>query len=104
MKRIILLSFSAAVFVLSSLCCQAHERDYNTLKGLSFGVGLPFECKDLPGAGMTFNIGYDCAYPINDQFALGFYLTGGGGFWGEYKQYSNIDHFHPVFRLTAGLI
>ena len=80
------------------------ERDFNTLKGLSFGVGIPFECRDLPGAGMTFNIGYDCAYPINDHLAMGFYLTGGGGFWGEYKKYSDVDHFHPVFRLAAGLM
>ena len=107
MKRIYLLSFSVAVFLLSTLCCQAKERDYNTLKGLSFGVGLPFECRDLPGAGMTFNIGYDCLFPLstlNSPLYLGFYLTGGGGFWGEYKKYSDVDHFHPVFRLTAGLM
>ena len=54
------------------------ERDYKTLKALSFGVGLPFEMRDLPGAGLTANIGYDCAYPVNDHFAMGFYLTGGG--------------------------
>ena len=80
------------------------ERDYKTLKALSFGVGLPFEMRDLPGAGLTANIGYDCAYPVNDHFAMGFYLTGGGGFWGEFEKYSDIDHFHPVFRLTAGLM
>ena len=91
-----------AILAICSLTAFA-ERDYNTLKGLSFGAGIPFECKDLPGAGMSFNIGYDCAYPINDQFALGFYLTGGGG-WGEYKKYSSVDHFHTVFRLTAGLM
>ena len=80
------------------------ERDYKTLKGFSFGVGLPFEMRDLPGAGLTVNIGYDCAYPVNNRFAMGFYLTGGGGFWGEFKKYSDVDHFHPVFRLTAGLM
>ena len=80
------------------------ERDYKTLKGFSFGVGLPFEMRDLPGAGLIVNIGYDCAYPVNDRFAMGFYLTGGGGFWGEFKKYSDVDHFHPVFRLTAGLM
>ena len=80
------------------------ERDYKTLKALSFGVGLPIEMRDLPGAGMTFNIGYDCAYPVKDNFYMGFYLTGGGGFWGEFKRYSDVDHFHPVFRLTAGLM
>ena len=80
------------------------ERDYKTLKGFSFGVGLPFEMRDLPGAGFTVNIGYDCAYPVNDHFAMGFYLTGAGGFWGEFKKYSDYDHFHVTFRLTAGLM
>ena len=80
------------------------ERDYKTLKGLSFGVGLPIECRDLPGMGLSANIGYDCAYPINDKFALGFYLTGGGGFWGEFEKYSNVDNTHITFRLTAGLM
>lgn len=80
------------------------ERDYKTLKGFSFGVGLPFEMRDLPGAGLTVNIDYDCAYSVNNRFAMGFYLTGGGGFWGEFKKYSDIDHFHPAFRLTAGLM
>ena len=80
------------------------ERNYNILKGLDFGMGIPFECRDLPGMGATFNIGYSSAYPVNEQFALGFYLTGGGGFWGEFKQYSSVDHTHVTFRLTAGLM
>ena len=104
MKRIILLSFSLPLFLLSTLCCQAQERDYNTLKGLSWGIGLPIECRDLPGMGLTANIGYDCAYPVNDHFGMGFYLTGGGGFWGEFKKYSAVDHYHVAFRLTAGLM
>ena len=83
---------------------QYDTRDYTTLKGMSVGVGFPFECRDLPGAGLSFNLGYDCAYPIGDHFAVGYYLTGGGGFWGEFKQYSDIDNRHVVFRLTAGLM
>ena len=104
-KHFCLWSFSVAVLCLLSLptFAQKAERDYNTLKGLSFGVGLPIEMRDLPGMGLTFNIGYDCAYKVKDDFYMGFYLTGGGGFWGEFKQYSTVDHFHPVFRLTAGL-
>ena len=54
--------------------------------------------------GLSANIGYDCAYPINNQLALGFYLNGGGGFWGEFKKYSNVDNCHITFRLTAGLM
>ena len=83
---------------------QYDTRDYTTLKGASIGIGFPFECRDLPGAGTSFNLGYDCAYPIGDHLALGFYLTGGGGFWGEFKPYSDIDNRHVVFRLTAGLM
>ena len=100
MKR----SFISILIVIVGLTAYAQERDYNTLKGLSFGIGVPFELRDLPGMGTTFNIGYDCAYPINDRFALGFYLTGGGGFWQEFANYSNIDKAHVVFRLTAGLM
>ena len=110
MKRVYILSLVLALQMLLPSSFQfssfisAQERDYTTLKGLSFGAGLPIEMRDLPGAGMTLNIGYDCAYPVNDRFAMGFYLTGGGGFWGEFKQYSTTDHFHTVFRLAAGLM
>ena len=100
MKKIII----AALALMVSAMTFAQERDYNTLKGLSFGLGLSIECRDLPGMGATLNIGYDCAYPINDRFAMGFYLTGACGFWGEFKQYSTVDHTHVVFRLTAGLM
>lgn len=105
MKRYLIL----AVLAICSMVAFSQEqtaatRDYTTLKGFSFGVGLPLECHDLPGAGMSFNIGYDCAYPVNERFAMGFYLTGGGGFWGEYKKYSEVDHFHATFRIAAGLM
>lgn len=83
MKKTIIL----ALALISSVTVFA-QRDYTTLKGLSFGLGIPFEFKDLPGMGATLNIGYDCAYPVSDNFAMGFYLTGGGGFWSEYKKYS----------------
>ena len=64
-----------ALIVSAMTFAQKAERDYTTLKGLSFGVGLPIEMRDLPGMGMTLNIGYDCAYPVNDRLAVGFYLT-----------------------------
>ena len=92
------------LLITNTLAFSQYTRDYTTLKGASIGVGFPFECRDLPGAGVSFNLGYDCAYPVNDHFALGFYLNGGGGFWGEFKQYSEIDSQHVVFRLTAGLM
>ena len=100
-------SIILVIALIVSAMTFAQERDYNTLKGLSFGVGLPLEFRDLPGAGLTFNIGYDCLFPLptlNSPFYLGFYLTGGGGFWGEYKKYSAVDNMHVTFRLAAGLM
>ena len=110
MRRIYRISLVLALLVLLpsffqfSSFISAQERDFTTIKGLTFGIGLPFECCDLPGAGLTANIGYDATWRLNDNLALGFYLTGGGGFWGEFKKYSDTDHFHAVFRLTAGLL
>ena len=97
-------SIIVVIALMVSAMTFAQERDMNTLKALSFGAGIPIEMRDLPGAGMTLNIGYDCAYPVNDQLAMGFYLVGRGGFWGEFKQYSTEDHFHTAFGLTAGLM
>ena len=99
-----------SIILLALLCCvtafakEKAERDYTTLKGLSWGVALPIECRDLPGMGLSANIGCDCAYRVNDRFAMGFYLTAGGGFWGEFVQYSVYDHYHITFRLNAGLM
>ena len=101
MKKSIIIAVT--LLVSAMMFAQKAEREYQTLKGLSWGVGLPIEMRDLPGAGLTLNVGYDCAYRVQDNFYMGFYLTGGGGFWGEFKKYSDVDHFHPVFRLTAGL-
>ena len=99
MKKLIII----VIALLCSIVAFA-ERDYKILKGLSFGVGLPIECRDLPGMGLSANIGYDCAYPVNDKFALGFYLIGGFGFWSEFDKYSNIDDAHVTFRLATGLM
>ena len=43
---VILLAMNALAFAQSNT-----TKDYTTLKGLSFGVGVPLECKDLPGMG-----------------------------------------------------
>lgn len=96
-----------ALAVLVSLTVMAQEkapRDYNTLKALSFGVGLPNEFRDLKASGMNVHIGYDCAYPVNDKFAMGFYVNAGGGFVAEWKKYSDYDHYHVMVRLSAGLM
>ena len=93
--------------ILIALLCSVvafAERDYKTLQGLSWSIAFPIECRDLPGMGLSGNIGYDCAYPVNDHFAMGFYLTVGGGFWGEFVKYSDYDHYHITFRLNGGIM
>lgn len=102
MKKSIIIAVTLLVSAMTF--AQKAERDYNVLKGLSWGLGLPIEMRDLPGMGEALNIGYDCAYPVNDRFALGFYLTGGFGYWSEFKQYSTVDRTHVTFRLAAGLM
>ena len=79
------LVIAIALVVSAVACAQKTARDHSTLKGISFGVDIPFECRDLPGAGVTLNVGFDRTYRMTGRWALGFYLTGGGGFWGEYK-------------------
>lgn len=103
MKRKIVIAITLMMSVV--VCAQNKaERDFSTLKGISLGLGVPFECRDLPGAGVTLNLGFDRTYRMNDRWALGFYLTGGGGFWGEYKKFSDNDRLHVAFRLAAGVM
>ena len=104
MKKIICFAGALMMSVMMWAQDTIPTRDFSTLKGLSFSVGVPFEMRDLPGAGASLNIGYDCAYPVNDRFALGFYPTGGGGLWAEFEHYSNIDNEHITFRLTGGVM
>ena len=107
MKKTILLAITLIVSVIAFAQEEQDtrvDRDFTVLKGLSFGVGLPIECRDLPGAGVTLNIGYDRTWPVNENLRMGFYLTGGGGLWSEFKRYSDVDNEHVVFRLAAGLM
>lgn len=99
MRKSILLAlalvFSAVVFA---------QNDGRGLKGMSMGAGVPMEFKDLKAAGANLHIGYDCTYPLGDNFALGFYVSGGGGFLGAFKPYNEYDKFYSVFKLSAGLL
>ena len=104
MKKTIILAIALIVSAIAFAQEDIPVRDYTVLKGLSFGVGIPIECRDLPGASVTLNIGYDRTWRINENFGVGFYLTGGGGLWSEFKRYDNVDNEHVVFRLAAGLM
>ncbi len=75
-----------------------------TLKGLSGGLALPIEIQDLNAVGMDIYLGFDYAKPLSDTFALGFYLTAGGGFMGAIHPYSKYDRFYYPFKFSAGLL
>ena len=74
------------------------------LKGMNFGVGIPIECYDIKAAGFNLHIGGDFTYPISDKFAMGFYISGGGGFLGTFKPYNEYDKYSAVIKLSAGLL
>lgn len=104
MRKSIILVIALIVSTITFAQEEQQARDYTVLKGLSFGVGLPIECRDLPGMGVTANIGFDRTWRVKDNFGLGFYLTAGGGLWSEFQRYSDVDNEHVVFRLAAGLM
>ena len=88
------------------------------LIGMDFGLGIPMEfgntnsSNNYTGAGLDFQLGMDFAYPISDKFAMGFYLSIGGGFTGgEYDYYSWYDerryygnYIGGLFRFSSGLL
>ena len=104
MKKTIIIAVTLLISVLTFAQEEAPTREYKTLKALSWGLGFPIECRDLPGLGESVQIGYDCAYPINDHFAMGFYIGADFGYWSEFKKYSAYDHTHITFGLNAGLM
>ena len=84
------------------------KSDVPLLLGLNGGLGIPMEFGECLGAGLDFHLGFDFAYPLTDRFALGAYLSVGGGFTaGEYySYYSNYYdyYFGGVFKFSAGLL
>lgn len=97
------------IFTLVLLCSgavfsQNATTEFPRLKGLNIGIGIPVECYDLKAAGTNIHIGGDFAYPVNDKFAMGFYISGGGGFLGTFKPYNEYDKFSSVIKLSAGLL
>ena len=74
------------------------------LKGVNVGLGAPMEFSDLKAAGVSLHVGFDRAYPLSDEFALGFYLdAGGGALWELHPQYQ-YDNVFSMFKLSAGLL
>lgn len=100
MKRIFILALTLII----STITFAQNSERTRLKGFNMGVGIPIECYDLKAAGTTLHLGGDFAYPISDKFAMGFYISGGGGFLGSFKPYNEYDKFYAVIKLSAGLL
>ena len=81
MKKSILI---ALALVFSAVASAQNEG--RVLKGMSIGVGVPIEFRDLKAAGANLHIGYDCA------------------FLGAFKPYNEYDRFYSMFKLSAGLL
>lgn len=77
---------------------------YPWLKGMHVGVGVPMEYCDLNAAGVSLQLGYDFACPVSDKFAMGFYISAGGGFLGEFHPQYKDDMFFSMIKLSAGLM
>lgn len=93
---------------------KTKKNDAPLLLGLNLGVGAPLgissplKCVYIErGAGIDFQSGFDFAYPIKDNFALGFYLSVGAGFADMYIWYNDVldDAYRSgVYKLSAGLL
>jgi hypothetical protein len=102
MKKTIILAL--ALICGTMVYAQENKPQLPRLKGFSFGIGIPVECYDLKAAGTTLHIGGDFAYPINEKFAMGFYISGGGGFLGSFKPFNEYDKYYSVIKVSAGLL
>jgi hypothetical protein len=100
MKKSILLA-------LALICCVtafAQKGERLGLKGLNVGVGAPVEFYDLKAVGANLHVGFDRTYPISDKFALGFYLSAGGGALFELHPQYQYDKVFSMFKFSAGLL
>lgn len=94
--------------ILAILCMAGSAQDRANglprLSGINAGVGIPAECFDLDAVGIKFQLGYDFARPVADNFAIGFYAVGDYGFLEAVRPYSKYDKTYSTFRLSAGLL
>lgn len=92
------------------------RRGRNVFLGLNLTLGVPMRLQDYGyhfgysyyesfGAGLGLKLGLDCAWPISDRFALGFYMNVGPYFtWNHYHGHSDDYEYHyNNFELTVGL-
>ena len=102
MKKVII--FAVALICSVVVFAQEKSKQYS-LKAINAGLGVPMEFRDLHAAGLDIHLGYDCAYPLNDQLAIGFYVNGTGGFIGELANTTqDVDKFHTMIKVSTGLM
>lgn len=97
MKKLILL---AVVMFFSSVSNAQHCG----LKGINVGLGIPMEFRDLKAAGADLHVGFDRTYPISDRFALGFYLSAGGGILAAFHPFNSDDKIYSNMKFCAGVL
>ncbi|MBQ9522918.1 MAG: hypothetical protein IJR74_03775 [Paludibacteraceae bacterium] len=114
MKKILILTALLCTWTVTVKAQDSLQVSRPWLQGLNGGLGIPFEVKDLEAGGVAAHIGFDWAYPISDDIALGFYLSAGGGFlrtfhpydaWGRYDEYDSnysLLHFSAGFMMEFG--
>lgn len=95
-----LLGLNLGVGALMGICSMDYLNGYETIK---------------KGIGADFQLGFDFAYPIKDNFALGFYISAGAGFaeiysWNNYVLYNYNEYYRSfyyrsfVYKLSTGLL
>ncbi len=99
-KQFIIIVFT----LLFSLPAWGAAKELHPLKGLSFGLGLSAENRDIKAIGLSGHLGFDFAQPVNDSLALGFSLELGGGFMGAVHPYSQYDRFYVPFTFSLGFL
>lgn len=73
------------------------------LYGVNVGLGLPIDLGyEATGAGLDFQVGFDFAYPLTDNFAIGCYASIGGGFTAGSDWYGSYSG--GMFKLSVGLL
>ncbi len=99
-KQFIIIVFT----LLCSMPVLGEAKELPTFRGLSFGLGLAAENRDLKAMGLAGHLGFDFAQPVNDNLALGFSLELAGGFMGAIHPYSQYDRFYVPFAFSVGFL
>lgn len=77
--------YMSAVFSVWWLKKHVWKYEAQTLAAVKKGI--------LKAGGINGHIGFDFACPVNDRFALGFYISGGAGFLREFHPYNAFGQF-----------